>query len=58
MRTITQEERLANSAYLVARLYLPHAIFVMLHVRKMYIVITTSETVGSISVCAADHPCR
>ncbi len=48
--SIVQEERLANSILLVAKLHLPHAIVVRLHGHKGNVVIFTPETVGTVVV--------
>ncbi len=45
-----QEERLATSPQLVAKLHLPHMIVLRLHVCKSNIVMLTLETVGTIGV--------
>ncbi len=42
---------------MVTRLHLPHAIVVMLHVRKSNVVILTPETAGTVGVRAVVYPC-
>ncbi len=45
-----QEERLVTSPYLATRLYLPHAIVVGFHVRKINVVIPTPEVASTVAV--------